>query len=98
MTEICDHIEAFPPGKYVVINDDNSDRTLDSLNYQTYYDYVYPNKHFDKTEILSQIRDKLDAAIEKRLISDRPIDVWLSGGLDSSLITALVAKDLIREN
>lgn len=92
LTEICGHIEAFPPGKYVVINDDTSDRTLDSLSYQTYYDYVYPNKHFDKTEILRQIRDKLDAAVEKRLISDRPIGCLLSGGLDSSLITALVAK------
>ena len=69
-----------------------NEKTLGSLDYQTYYHYIYPNKYFNKTEILTQIREKLDAAIEKRLISDRPIGCLLSGGLDSSLITALVAK------
>lgn len=41
-------------------------------------------------EILKEIRRRLDAAVEKRLMSDVPVGVYLSGGLDSSLVTALM--------
>eukprot|EP00483_Globobulimina_turgida_P008308 UN08324 len=41
---------------------------------------------------LEIIYDNLQAATKKRLMSDRKIATFLSGGLDSSLITALVNK------
>ena len=49
-----------------------------------------------KTDIETQIlvRDVFEKAVEKRLMSDRPIGCLLSGGLDSSLVSALVAKKL----
>ncbi|MFW5769578.1 MAG: asparagine synthase-related protein, partial [Spirochaetota bacterium] len=37
-------------------------------------------------------RDCLERAVEKRLMSDVPLGTFLSGGLDSSIISALVAK------
>ena len=43
-------------------------------------------------DILKQIRRKLVYAVEKRLMSEREIGCLLSGGLDSSLIAALVCK------
>jgi asparagine synthase (glutamine-hydrolysing) len=42
------------------------------------------------------LRVALEAAVEKRLLSDRPIGCLLSGGLDSSLIAALVQRALRR--
>ncbi|MBA3075024.1 MAG: asparagine synthase B [Anaerolineae bacterium] len=41
-------------------------------------------------EILKEIRRRLDNAVEKRLMSDVPVGVYLSGGLDSSLVAALM--------
>ena len=42
--------------------------------------------------IKETIKNKLEASVQKRLQSDRKIGCLLSGGLDSSLITALVHK------
>jgi asparagine synthase (glutamine-hydrolysing) len=38
------------------------------------------------------VRDKLRQAVERRMVADVPVGVLLSGGLDSSLIVALLAE------
>ena len=40
------------------------------------------------------IRTALEAAVKKRMMTERPVAALLSGGLDSSLIAALLAKGL----
>ena len=51
------------------------------------------NTLYNETIILSTIRDTLIGAVKKRVDNtDRPIACLLSGGLDSSLITALVVS------
>lgn len=41
-------------------------------------------------EILIEIRRRLEQAVIKRLMADVPVGVYLSGGLDSSLVAALM--------
>ena len=58
--------------------------------------------HFDLTEFYLQnqynkynqkeFEEKLEEAVNSHLISDVPIGTFLSGGLDSSIITGIVAQ------
>jgi asparagine synthase (glutamine-hydrolysing) len=49
-----------------------------------------------EAEILRNIRELFTKAVVKRLMSERPVGCLLSGGLDSSLVTAIVARELKR--
>jgi len=48
--------------------------------------------------IRGNIRKLLSAAVEKRLMADRRIGCLLSGGLDSSLVAALLVKQAKENN
>jgi asparagine synthase (glutamine-hydrolysing) len=79
-----DHIEQFPLGHWY------SSETGDTISY---YIHQYARHDIQREEqILIQIRYLLSEAVIKRMLSERPIGCLLSGGLDSSLIAALVAK------
>ncbi len=47
-------------------------------------------------EICAKIRELFTTAVVKRLMSERPVGCLLSGGLDSSLVTAIVSRELKR--
>lgn len=47
----------------------------------------------DRSEALSLIRSTLVQAVRERLTADVPVGVFLSGGLDSSLVAAIMAKE-----
>lgn len=45
-----------------------------------------------KTDPVTHLRELMDDAVRLRLISDVPIGTFLSGGLDSSIVSALAAR------
>jgi asparagine synthase (glutamine-hydrolysing) len=50
------------------------------------------NKQLSETEILGKTEELLRKSVEKRLMSDVPLGVFLSGGLDSSLVAKYLAE------
>tara|TARA_Y100000741_G_scaffold364608_1_gene356236 strand:- start:181 stop:1782 length:1602 start_codon:yes stop_codon:yes gene_type:complete len=87
ISHLCKKIEVFKPGHYTCIQDDLN------FSYQEYHNFNFTfNKHSEE-QIKENIRSLLVNSVDKRLMSDRPIGCLLSGGLDSSLISALVARN-----
>jgi asparagine synthase (glutamine-hydrolysing) len=43
-------------------------------------------------EILEKVRDRLTRTVERQMMGDVPVGVFLSGGLDSSLVAAIAAR------
>jgi len=83
--DLCSSIKPFPPGTWWSSNDQE--------NFIRYYSYDYKAKNIKSEEnICKNINNLLTNAVIKRLMSNREVGCLLSGGLDSSLVSALVAK------
>jgi len=54
----------------------------------------YEKEKIDKSEseVLDDLENILDDAIDLRMVSDVPVGIFLSGGYDSSLVTSILAK------
>lgn len=72
--------------------------THDTIGYKTYYDLIYTPLDLGQEteqEICTEIRIRLTEAVRKRFImADVEVGCLLSGGLDSSLVTALCVQFL----
>lgn len=80
---LTDKITPFPPGCY-----------YDGDKFVRYCDIAAVHKVSGDgvEEACKNIREKLVAGIEKRLVADAKVGFLLSGGLDSSLVCAIAAK------
>ena len=81
----CDHYEPFLPGHYYWSREPGMKRyyTCDWMEYE----------HVKDNEANSEdIRQALRAAVKRQLMSDVPYGVLLSGGLDSSVISAIAER------
>jgi len=86
---IFDGIKKLPPGHYLLY-----DRT-GHLRIERYWKLNFPSHpegSNSASEWCERLRTALEESIRLRLISDVPIGVFLSGGIDSSLIVGVMAR------
>jgi len=84
----CVTMEAFPPGHIFT-----SKHGLQRFHNPAWFDEKVATKKLD----LSKIRETLVTATKKRLMTDVPLGVLLSGGLDSSLTSAIATRELKKQ-
>ncbi|MBT6324681.1 MAG: asparagine synthase B [Bdellovibrionales bacterium] len=87
LIDVCTEINEFPPGHYFT-------QETGFIKYfnPDWMQGATPNRDGSK------IRETLTNAVKKRLMSDVPLGVLLSGGLDSSLVTSIVTRELKKQN
>lgn len=81
----CDEYKVFPPGHLLTSRDKEPQRYYQKDWFS--YDNVKDNPA-DKDEL----REALEGAVRRQMMSDVPYGVLLSGGLDSSIISAVAQK------
>lgn len=90
LTSECDKIITFPPGHVY----DSVDESTTRYFQPTWWDGDSDNATIpNNTTDFTRLREALEAAVKKRLMSEVPYGVLLSGGLDSSLIAAIAARE-----
>jgi asparagine synthase (glutamine-hydrolysing) len=84
-------LKAIPPGVRQVFEFPPGTYYHSEHGFQTYYRVPNddPDPGLSTTDHARRVRDTLERAIVKRLMSDVPLGAFLSGGLDSSVIAAL---------
>lgn len=84
----CDAYEPFLPGHYYSSREGKMTRWY-RRDWMEYGTVSYTLNH---TETCNRIKESLEAAVRRQLMSDVPYGVLLSGGLDSSVISAVAKK------
>ncbi len=84
-------IEALPSGHLLIARNNE-------ISIRPYRNHFVPPQ-FDATddqEVITNVRCIVEDAVKSRLLSDVPIGSFLSGGLDSSIVASIAARELPR--
>lgn len=79
------NIYKFPPAHYAVVKSGK-------LQFTRYWQTEKFDDLKDKEEIKSSIRQTVTAAVKRQLVSDRPLGLYLSGGIDSTVLLGLMSE------
>lgn len=85
ISDVCKVVEEFPPGHYLLGSENKLTRYFNPpWNSST----DLPTAKYDP----KHLSEALDAAVRRQLMCDVPYGVLISGGVDSSIVAALVAR------
>jgi asparagine synthase (glutamine-hydrolysing) len=85
---LLDDVKQIIPGTVMIFNDDGSAMT------HVYWKLpeLIPDNSLTEKQVINTVEEILYDSIRLRLRSDVPVGVFLSGGIDSSLITAIACR------
>lgn len=81
-------IHKLPPGHFLTYQ-------AGRIRLQQYWDFQYePENNRPEEDYLEELRALLDEAVRLRLVADVPVGAFLSGGVDSSTVVALMSRHM----
>ena len=83
---IFNEIKKLRPAEMLIFNLDGSFTT------KTYWSIKFQKNNLGEEDYAKQLRHLLDESIDLRMVSDVPVGVLLSSGLDSSIVATIAAK------
>ena len=89
---IFDAVQSLSPGTYLTVNLRDA-----KINIKQYWDWQFPEEKMDCSEknenrLCEELLELLVDATQIRLRADVPVGAYLSGGLDSSVLLALIRR------
>lgn len=80
-------VQSLPPSHMLLLQDGN-------LSISRYWDMPMPDESDKRSdnELCEELRFLLSRAVRRRMVSDVPLGVFLSGGIDSSIVAGLMAR------
>lgn len=83
-------INKMPPASWMVV--DQTGKITGRGQFWDYLSFFYTKSRKSESELVEELRFLMEKAVKKRLVSDVPVGAFLSGGIDSSYVTALMRK------
>jgi asparagine synthase (glutamine-hydrolysing) len=85
---IFKHIQKLPPAHTLVYQHGK-------VTLRRYWQLSFREKlTLSEAEILDELRERLKRTVDSHMLSDVPVGAFLSGGLDSSMVVAVLGRDL----
>lgn len=82
------HVHKLPPGHYLTFSQG-------SVSLKQYWDFDFRHETpRSEEDYIAEVRALLEESVRLRLISDVPLGAFLSGGIDSSSVVALMARHM----
>jgi asparagine synthase (glutamine-hydrolysing) len=86
---MCKEIKKFPAGHSGLL----TETTLEIKSYWNMYDKISADVITDEKQAHQTLSDLIDSSVKYRMIADVPFGTFLSGGIDSSVVTAFAQKN-----
>lgn len=93
-TPLCiyENVHKFPSGSFAHIKFINNKINIYIQQYWKLEDKISTNVLTDENQAFTQLNELIENSVKSRMVSDVPFGTFLSGGIDSSLVTATASQ------
>ncbi len=91
---IYKNVKKLKPGNCLTLNIKNMKKPILTIQNYNKFEIKRKKNSYPYIHKLKTLKDLIISAVEKRLLSDVPLGMFLSGGVDSSIIAAIATKEI----